>query len=91
MFYCDPCAAKHGWPHGPNIAASYGACEVCGKTGHCSDVPSSALPEEREHEKVCPLANDPGLHPSLCVCDYFDDGVDFDRSARPPQRYEEAR
>lgn len=45
MFYCPECEARRKWPNG--FMKSYGACEICGKTALCSDVPSYALPEGR--------------------------------------------
>lgn len=43
MFYCDPCAEPRGWPT-DTLMTSYGACEICRKTGVCNDVPSRFLP-----------------------------------------------
>lgn len=45
MFYCDPCADKHGWPE--TFSKSGGNCEMCGKRAVCNDCPSSALPESK--------------------------------------------
>jgi hypothetical protein len=46
MFFCEECRVKNNWPG--IIEASYGPCEVCGKTAECYDVPSSRLPEPKK-------------------------------------------
>ena len=42
MFYCDACATKNDWPL--SSAKSKGACEDCGQSAICNNVPSSRLP-----------------------------------------------
>lgn len=48
MFFCDPCAEKHGWP--VSMMTSYGQCEICRKAAACNDVPSRLLPPAGREE-----------------------------------------
>lgn len=50
MFYCDTCAAKHGWPETAFIR-SLGACEICDRAAACNDVPSVYLASLRKSKK----------------------------------------
>lgn len=46
MFYCDPCAARFGWP--TTTSRSHGQCEVCDEMTFCSNRPSHTLPPARD-------------------------------------------
>lgn len=48
MFYCSDCARKNNWHI--SLFQSHGLCEICGKTGRCSDVKSSDLPILKEKD-----------------------------------------
>ena len=42
MFFCDSCKVEREWPGW--FIASFGKCEMCGKSAPCYDVPSKLLP-----------------------------------------------
>ena len=48
MFYCNKCAAKHGYPK--TFFKSIGKCECCGKGAVCNEMRSSLLSELKEEK-----------------------------------------
>lgn len=48
MFYCDPCAERHEWPH-PTLFRSLGLCEMCDTRKVCNETPSKELPPSKFH------------------------------------------